>query len=364
MSCRPALCCVLARSLAAVPLCEANTLLCDMQNLESICRAVKRLHTSSGSLAQQVHLPRLRRHTLAPIVLAVVQLPMKHAHVNRDMCSESMYNAQGSGSAVVPDAAPDDLAGLHPGAQQQRQQQLPTGAGSQPLSPSGRPPHLRVVRPSWDGAGAVADAAPPMAAQQNALHPGMHLYASRGHETLHLPVRGATLSFLSLHLSFCCARRPQIARSRASSHPGYQGGAAVAPPDAVAAAAAAAAQDPLLQRQQQALEQQLQQQKLVHERQYLARQQQQAAEAQQQHMPQQQIQQGGGEDFAGPSDFDGPSTPRQVAEEQTLAALLARERAAYDASNTLLKELHFERLRRLTLADDDSPGSCSRWRSL
>ena len=54
----------------------------------------------------------------------------------------------------------------------------------------------------------------------------------------------------------------------------------------------------------------------------------------------------------------------QAVEEQTPAALLAHEYAAYEAPNTLLKELHFERLRRLTLTDDDGPGSGGRWRCL
>lgn len=51
----------------------------------------------------------------------------------------------------------------------------------------------------------------------------------------------------------------------------------------------------------------------------------------------------------------------QVSEEHTPPALLAHERAAYEAPNTLLKDLHFERLRRLTLADDDGPRTASRW---
>lgn len=51
----------------------------------------------------------------------------------------------------------------------------------------------------------------------------------------------------------------------------------------------------------------------------------------------------------------------QASEEHTAPALLAHERAAYDAPNTLLKDLHFERLRRLTLADDDGPRTASRW---
>jgi hypothetical protein len=51
----------------------------------------------------------------------------------------------------------------------------------------------------------------------------------------------------------------------------------------------------------------------------------------------------------------------QASEEHTPPALLAHERAAYEAPNTLLKDLHFERLRRLTLADDDGPRTASRW---
>ena len=51
----------------------------------------------------------------------------------------------------------------------------------------------------------------------------------------------------------------------------------------------------------------------------------------------------------------------QASEEHTPPALLAHERAAYEAPNTLLKDLHFERLRRLTLADEDGPRTVSRW---
>jgi hypothetical protein len=57
-----------------------------------------------------------------------------------------------------------------------------------------------------------------------------------------------------------------------------------------------------------------------------------------------------------------PVSCLQVEQEHTPAAQLMRECAAYEAPNTLLKELHFERLRRLTLTDDDGLGSASQWR--
>jgi hypothetical protein len=53
-----------------------------------------------------------------------------------------------------------------------------------------------------------------------------------------------------------------------------------------------------------------------------------------------------------------------VAEEHTPPALLSHDRAAYEAPNTLLKDLHFERLRRLTLADDEADDSGKRWQRL
>lgn len=217
-------------------------------------------------------------------------------------------------------AAQDHFAGMHPAAPQQ-----PVSAANQPLSPGGRPPHLRINRPSWLGADSAI---------QTAAQPSSGLHAAR-----------------------------------------FDGAATAAEAGAGSdanAAAAAAALDPMLQRQQQALEQQLQQQKLLHEQQYLARQQQQQLlEAQQLQQEQQQLlgvqqrqlaaEQQAQRSFGG-ADFAGPSTPRQEAEEQASAALLARERAAYEASNTLLKELHFERLRRLTIADDEVDGSGGRWR--
>lgn len=247
------------------------------QNLESICRAVKRLHTSSEPLSE-------------------------------NLCS----------------AAQDQFAGTHPAAPQQ-----PVSAANQPLSPGGQPPKMRVTRPSWLG----ADSAVQAAAQTPS-----RLHAAR----------------------FDGAAMAAEAETGLSSN----------------AVAAAAALDPVLQRQQQALEQQLQQQKLLHEQQYLARQQQaQLLEAQQLQDQQQQVlgvqqqqhqqrqlaaEQRAQQRFGG-ADFAEPSTPRQEAEEQNSAAMLAREHAAYEASNTLLKELHFERLRRLTIGDDEVDGSSGRW---